>query len=131
MARPPHIHGHAAETAARIETRLVGEQWVTSALAAIARGIACGLDLATCAAAVKSIEPAFGRYSAHPRPDGEVYVLDSREAPYWTIPSALRLVANARASRKTVLFGTISDYAGAGGHATAAPPGTPFKWPIA
>ena len=58
-------------------------------------------------------------------------MLDSRKAPYWTIPSALRFVANARASRKTVLFGIISDYAGAGGHVTAAPPGTPFKWPIA
>ena len=43
-------------------------------------------------------------------------VLGARgKAPYWTIPSALRLVANAPASRKTVLFGTISDYAGAGG----------------
>ena len=43
-------------------------------------------------------------------------VLGARgKAPYWTIPSALRLVADAPASRKTVLFGTISDYAGAGG----------------
>ena len=47
----------------RIETRLVGEHWVTSALAAIACGIACGLDLETCTAAAKSVEPSFGRYS--------------------------------------------------------------------
>ena len=52
---------------------------------------------------------------AHPRPDGGVYVLDSRKAPYWTIPSGLRFVAGARASRKTVLFGTISDYSEACG----------------
>ena len=102
-------------TAVRIETRLVGEHWVTSALAAIACGIACGLDLETCTAAAKSVEPSFGRYSVHPRPDGGVYVLDSRKAPYWTIRSSLQFVANARASRKTILFGTISDYSGAGG----------------
>ena len=103
------------ETAVRIETRLVGEHWVTSALAAIACGIACGFDLETCAAAVKSVEPYFGRYSVHLRPDGGVYVLDSRKAPYWTIRSGLQFVANASASRKTILFGTISDHAGAGG----------------
>ena len=102
-------------TAVRIETQLVGEHWVTSVLAAVACGIACGLDLETCAAAVKSVEPSFGRCSVHPRPDGGVYVLDSRKAPYWTIPSSLQFVADARASRKTILFGTISDYSGAAG----------------
>jgi len=102
-------------TAVRFETQLVGEHWVTSVLAAIACGIACGLDLETCAAAVKSVEPAFGRYSVHQRLDGGVYVLDSRKAPYWTIRSSLQFVADARASRKTILFGTISDYSGAAG----------------
>ena len=42
-------------------------------------------------------------------------MLDSLKAPYWTIAAGLRFVANARASRKTILFGTISDYSGAGG----------------
>jgi UDP-N-acetylmuramoyl-tripeptide--D-alanyl-D-alanine ligase len=102
-------------TAVRIETQLVGEHWVASVLAAVACGVACGLDLETCAAAVKSIEPPFGRFSVHPRADGGVYVLDSRKAPFWTIPSSLQFVANARASRKTILFGTISDYSGAAG----------------
>jgi UDP-N-acetylmuramoyl-tripeptide--D-alanyl-D-alanine ligase len=102
-------------TAVRFETQLVGEHWVTSVLAAVACGIACGLDLETCAAAVKSVESAFGRYSVHLRPDGGVYVLDSRKAPYWTIRSSLQFVADARAPRKTILFGTISDYSGAAG----------------
>jgi len=102
-------------TALRFETQLVGEHWVTSVLAAIACGIACGLDLETCAAAVKSVESAFGRYSVHQRPDRGVYVLDSRKAPYWTIRSSLQFVADARAPRKTILFGTISDYSGAAG----------------
>jgi UDP-N-acetylmuramoyl-tripeptide--D-alanyl-D-alanine ligase len=99
----------------RIETRFFGEHWVTSMLAAITCGIACGFDLATCATIVKSVEPYFGHYSVHRRPDGGAYVLDTRKAPYWTILSALQFVADARASRKTVLFGTISDYSGDGG----------------
>ncbi|HEX2449397.1 MAG TPA: hypothetical protein VHK26_14665 [Methyloceanibacter sp.] len=84
-------------------------------LAAIACGIACGFELATCATIVKSVEPDFGRYSVHRRPDGGAYVLDTRKAPYWTISPALQFVADARTSRKTVLFGTISDYSGDGG----------------
>jgi UDP-N-acetylmuramoyl-tripeptide--D-alanyl-D-alanine ligase len=35
----------------RVETKLVGELWVPSVLAAIALGIACGVDLNTCAEA--------------------------------------------------------------------------------
>jgi UDP-N-acetylmuramoyl-tripeptide--D-alanyl-D-alanine ligase len=68
-------------TAVRIETQLVGEHWVTSVLAAVACGIACGLDLETCAAAVKSVEPAFGRYSVHQRPGPKGSVLDNPIKP--------------------------------------------------
>lgn len=42
-------------------------------------------------------------------------MLDSHKAPYRTIRSGLQFVANASASRKKILFGTISDHAGAGG----------------
>jgi UDP-N-acetylmuramoyl-tripeptide--D-alanyl-D-alanine ligase len=100
---------------ARIETHLAGKHWVTSVLAAIACGIVCGLDLGTCAAAVKPVEPSFGRYSIHQRSDDGAYVLDSRKAPLWTIPLGLDFVRRARAPRKTVLFGSISDYPGNGG----------------
>ncbi len=98
-----------------VETQLVGEHWVTSVLAAFACGLACGVDLKTCANVVKTFEPVFGRYSVHKRLDGGAYVLDTRKAPFWTVAHGLAFVASAQAARKTTVFGTISDYAGKGG----------------
>lgn len=105
---------HDGETV-HVATRLVGEHWSTSILAAIACGIACGLDLETCANAVARSEPVFSRCSVHGKEGGPFFVLDSIKAPYWTIPSGLAFVAAASAPRKTIVFGTISDYAGKAG----------------
>ena len=98
-----------------VVTRLVGEHWATSILAAIACGVACGLDLEDCAKAVAGIEPVFARYSVHGREGGPVFVLDTVKAPYWTIASGLNFVGAASAPRKTIVFGTISDYGGKAG----------------
>jgi UDP-N-acetylmuramoyl-tripeptide--D-alanyl-D-alanine ligase len=96
-----------------VQTRLNGEFWTTSVLAAVACGIACGLDLRTCTETIAAVEPNFGRYSVHQVPGGPVFVLDHK-APFWTIPHCLGFLASAKARRKTVIFGTISDYAGSG-----------------
>jgi UDP-N-acetylmuramoyl-tripeptide--D-alanyl-D-alanine ligase len=106
-------HGHEI---AQVETKFVGELWVPSVLAAIALGIACGLDLKTCTEAVKRVKPLFGRYSVHTRSDGASYVLDSYKAPYWTIAEGLTFMRQAAAPRKTVVFGNISHHPGKGGH---------------
>jgi UDP-N-acetylmuramoyl-tripeptide--D-alanyl-D-alanine ligase len=105
-------YGH--ETA-QVETKLVGELWVPSVLAAMALGIACGVDLKTCAEAVKTVKPVFGRYSLHTRSDGASYVLDSYKAPYWTIAEGLAFVRRSTAPRKTVVFGNISHCPGQSG----------------
>jgi len=102
---------HKGETVG-VATRLLGEHWATSILAAIACGVACGLNLETCARAVACVEPVFGRYSIHGKEGGPAFVLDCVKAPYWTVPAALGFVAAASAPRKTVVFGTISDYSG-------------------
>jgi UDP-N-acetylmuramoyl-tripeptide--D-alanyl-D-alanine ligase len=94
----------------RMKTRLVGEHWTTSVLAAIACGIACGVDLHTCAKGVATTEPHFGRCSVHQAHSGATYILDSYKAPYWTIASGLAFLKAAHAPRKTAVFGTISDY---------------------
>ena len=95
-----------------VETQLVGDHWVTSVLAAIAAGLISGVDLQSCAEAVKTVEPVFGRYSVHRRSDNAAYVLDTHKAPLWTIAQGLAFVRTAQASRKTMVFGFISDYAG-------------------
>lgn len=98
----------------RLETKLVGEFWITSILAAIACGVACGLDLEACVNAVSEFEPVFGRNSVHSLPDGPDYVLDTNKAPLWTVAHSLAFVSVARAPRKTVVIGTLSDYPGGG-----------------
>ena len=104
-------HGEAV----RVETRLVGEHWVTCVLAAIAVGIASGIDLRTCAEAIKRVEPVFGRYSVHRRSGDADYILDTHKSPHWTIAQGLAFVRTAQAPRKTIVIGTISDFPGATG----------------
>jgi UDP-N-acetylmuramoyl-tripeptide--D-alanyl-D-alanine ligase len=102
------VHG---DQSTRIQTQLVGEHWTASVLAAVACGIACGLDLATCVKAVEAFKPPFARYSVHQVPGGPVFVLDHK-APAWTIEHSLAFLARADAPRKTIILGTISDYPG-------------------
>jgi UDP-N-acetylmuramoyl-tripeptide--D-alanyl-D-alanine ligase len=98
----------------RIESKLVGEHWVTSILASIACGIVCGIDLKTCASALSNYKPYIARYSVHEISNGPAYVIDYK-AVIWTIPAALAFIAKARACRKTIVFGTLSDYPGKAG----------------
>ena len=99
----------------RVQTKLLGKHWVTSVLAAIGVGLACGVDLKSCVQIVERTDPVFGRYTVHPRDDGASFVLDSHKAPYWTIVEGLTFVKSVSAPRKTIIFGTISDYPGAAG----------------
>lgn len=95
-----------------IRTRLLGEHWAYSVLAAVATGIAMGVPLAECARAVERVEPVNGRMSPHQTPDGITFVRDDAKAPLWTIPASLRFMQTARAQRRVVIIGTISDYPG-------------------
>jgi UDP-N-acetylmuramoyl-tripeptide--D-alanyl-D-alanine ligase len=99
----------------RLQTRLVGEFWTTSVLAAIACGISQGLDLQACARAIAAFEPVFGRASVHAVPGGPVYLLETQKAPLWTIANTMTMMRTARAPRKTMVIGTVSDYSGKGG----------------
>ena len=105
------VHGHES---VRVSTKLVGEFWTTSVLAAMACGVACGIDLRTCAKIAETFDPVFGRYSVHTKPGGPAYVLDSTKVPFWTIAAGLAFVAQAQAPRKTAIFATISDMPGRG-----------------
>jgi aminoacyl-tRNA hydrolase len=45
-------------------------------------------------------------------PAGVTFVRDDAKTPVWSIPPALAFMRDARARRKIVVFGTISDYVG-------------------
>ena len=51
----------------------------------------------------------------HEVPQGPVYLLETQKAPLWTIAKSMTLIGSARAPRKTMVFGTVSDYSGKGG----------------
>ena len=64
---------------------------------------------------LRGFEPVFGRSSVHSVPDGPDYVLESQKAPLWTMANSITFMREARAPRKTMVVGTVSDYSGEGG----------------
>lgn len=94
-----------------VRTRLCGRHWTPAVLAAIATGLALDVPLADAVAAVGSVEPRRGRMSPV-EIGGVTFLRDDWKAPFWSLPAALELVREARASRKIVVIGTLSDYAG-------------------
>lgn len=97
----------------RLRTRLLGEHWSYAILAALATGIALQVPLEHGARVLETVEPVDGRMSLHVSPDGVTFIDDTWKAPLWTIPASLQFMRNARARRKVVIIGTISDYSGA------------------
>ena len=97
-----------------VQTQLLGEHWVTSVLAAAAAALAAGATLDDCVAGLAATEPTPGRMCPHELPGGAVIIDDSVKAPHWTMPTAIQFMESARARRKTLVVGTISDYPGTG-----------------
>jgi aminoacyl-tRNA hydrolase len=95
-----------------VQTQLLGTHWVSSVLAAFAVGIAMGVPLAAAVHAVQKVPPFRRRMCAIERPDGITFIQDDIKAPLWSIPPVLDFMRDARAKRKLVVVGTISDYQG-------------------
>jgi aminoacyl-tRNA hydrolase len=104
----------------RVRTRLCAEHLLSNVLAALAVGVAMGVPLAEGAAALEAVPPFDRRLSPVAHPDGYTIVSDDIKAPLWSIPAALEFLAEARAERKVVVLGTISDYPGNSDRAYAA-----------
>ncbi|MFN2433331.1 MAG: Mur ligase family protein [Gemmatimonadota bacterium] len=102
----------ASGVAASVQTRLCGAHWVHAALAALAAGESLGVPLAEGARALEAVEPWRGRMSPVETDDGVTFIRDEWKAPLWSVPAALEFVRTARAQRKVVVFGTISDTQG-------------------
>jgi len=96
----------------QIQTDLFGDLLVTAILAAIAGALAAGLDLQQCARSLNDIEPFDRRMSLHQAQNGIWFVNDTFKAPFWSVPKVLAQMANARAPRETVVFGSFSDTTG-------------------
>lgn len=95
----------------RVSTRLFGKHWVTCALAALAVAIAMGVRLERAVDALGRFDPLPKRMRPVWR-DGITFIQDHVKAPFWSLDAALEFLAEAAASRKVAVIGTLSDYPG-------------------
>jgi UDP-N-acetylmuramoyl-tripeptide--D-alanyl-D-alanine ligase len=94
-----------------VRTRLNGKHWTTSVLAALGVGLAFGVPLERALEAVAAFEPVTGRMS-EVRHGGVTFIRDDVKSPLWGFDASLEFLAEARAARKILVVGTISDYPG-------------------
>jgi aminoacyl-tRNA hydrolase len=100
------------DQACKIETQLCGAHLVPSVLAAIAVGLTMRVPLADAARALQATPPVKRRMYPVVRDDGVCFIRDDFKSPLWSIPAAFEFMKEARAKRKIVVVGTISDYRG-------------------
>ncbi len=104
-----HVDGESH----RVHTQLLGTQWMSCMLAAIAVGREMRVPMNDILRAIESFEPVECRMSPVTHPDGVQFILDDFKAPHWAIENALSYMREARARRRIMVFGTISDAPGA------------------
>jgi len=95
-----------------VQSCLVGEHWSIAILAALAAALELGMDREKVLKAVAAFRPGFSRMSVHRTPDRRSFILDTWKAPHWGLKASLGFLKSVDAPRKTVVFGTISDYRG-------------------
>ncbi len=102
------IHG---QKSASVQTQLVGAHWVSAALAAVAVGVAMGIPLEEASAALGRVPPVKGRMNPMTH-GGMTFIRDDRKASVGSLPPVFEFLRDARAARKVLIFGTLSDFAG-------------------
>lgn len=103
-----HYEGRALE----VRTQLCGTHLLSGVLAALAVGLAMGIPLEEAVRAVGALPPFERRMSPFEHPEGFTIISDDFKAPLWSLPAAFAFMKEARAQRKVIVLGTISDYAG-------------------
>jgi aminoacyl-tRNA hydrolase len=94
-----------------VQTQLCGAHWAPVVLAAVATGVALGVPLPVVVRALASVPPFEGRM-APVWQDGVTFIRDDWKAPFSSIGPAFEFMRDARAGRKIIVVGTISDYQG-------------------
>ena len=95
-----------------VQTQLVGDHLVGSALAALAIAHTLGVPLEQAIERLATLPPSPRRMSADAIAPGVVVVRDDFKAPSDSLSEVLRFLARARAARKVLVVGRISDYPG-------------------
>lgn len=104
---------HYRGESVKIETRLFSDILLTAILAAISGALAVGVPLQSCAAALQGVQSYPGRMSVQRVSPGRWMIHDAAKAPHWTMPLVVEQLARAKAPRKTMVIGSMSDTSGA------------------
>ena len=92
-----------------VRTQLCGTHWLPAVLGAMGGGLSAGMSLAECAQAIASVAPFDGRMQPVTTHNGVTFIRDDWKAPLWTVDSCLDFMQTARAKRKVLVIGTLSD----------------------
>lgn len=93
----------------RVPTQLCGSHWIPSVLGAIGGGLATGVPLLECAEDIAGVAPFEGRMQPVLTAAGVTFIRDDFKAPLWTVDSCFEFLKAARAKRKLLVIGTLSD----------------------
>jgi UDP-N-acetylmuramoyl-tripeptide--D-alanyl-D-alanine ligase len=103
------LHLSSPDEKADVRTRFVGCHWVQSILPAFVIGKLCGIPLADAAAAIAKYEPLAMRMSPVELPNGATILRDDLNGSVDSLAAALRVMEDATAARKMIVFTDVSD----------------------
>jgi len=96
----------------RVHTRLCGDAGVNSVLSGIAVATHLGMSMSEILPAIASFEGSYLRMTPVTLPDGSTFILDDWKSPHWSVDLVLKFLTEARAPRKILVLGTVSDTSG-------------------
>jgi aminoacyl-tRNA hydrolase len=92
-----------------VRTQLCGRHLLPSVLGAIGGGLGAGMSLRECAKGIESFSPFQGRMQPVTTADGVTFIRDDFKAPLWSVDPCFEFMKAARAKRKIIVIGMISD----------------------
>jgi UDP-N-acetylmuramoyl-tripeptide--D-alanyl-D-alanine ligase len=95
-----------------VRTPFPGEQFWLPTAAAIAAALELGVSPDKITARVASFEALPNRCNVEAIDGGPLLIVDTTKAPWHSLHIALDMMAKAKAARKRIVLGQISDYAG-------------------
>ncbi|TPO03871.1 Mur ligase family protein [Mesorhizobium sp. B1-1-5] len=95
-----------------MQTRFPGEHFWLPAAAAVVTALELGVPPEKIAARTASFEPLANRCTVLVTDRGPQFIVDAAKAPWHSLNIAFEMMAKAKAVRKRIVVGQISDYTG-------------------
>jgi UDP-N-acetylmuramoyl-tripeptide--D-alanyl-D-alanine ligase len=100
---------HMGKESLPVRTNLVGKQWLSSVLGALAASVVCGVDLRMASAAQEKVQPLIGRMNPQELPNGAIFVRDESNASMASLMAGLDWLGEARVARRILVLQDVLD----------------------